>query len=122
MTDDKQISIDKMTVKELRELAKEIDVTGTSGMKKDELLAAIKKAKGIVDEKPKASTPQKSSPKASSVKRAPVTSAKECKALITVLRNEKITAKQSGDKKSVEVLRKRISVLKKKSRKFKKAV
>jgi hypothetical protein len=122
MTEDKHESIDKMTVKELRDLAKECDVTGTSGMKKDELLASIKAAKGIVDEKPQAAAPKKVAKKGPSAKKAPITSVRECKALINVLRSEKITAKSSGDQTTVEVLRRRINVLKKKSRKFKKAV
>ena len=45
--------LDKMTVVELREVAKEIpDVTGVSGMKKDQLLALIKETQGIEEEKP----------------------------------------------------------------------
>ena len=45
--------LDKMTVKELREVGKEIpELTGVTAMKKDELLAAIKKARGIEDEAP----------------------------------------------------------------------
>ena len=42
----KEKPIEEMTVKELRDIAREIPgVTGISGMKKDELLEAIKKAK-----------------------------------------------------------------------------
>ena len=52
--------LDKMTVVELREIAKEIpDVTGVSGMKKDQLLSIIKEAQGIKDEEP----PQKKAKK-----------------------------------------------------------
>ena len=55
MTEDKkdvtEKPLDKMTVKELREIGKEIpDITGVHGMNKAELLEVIKKARGIVDE------------------------------------------------------------------------
>ena len=42
--------LDKMTVKELREVALELpQITGVHGMNKPELLAAVKEAKGIED-------------------------------------------------------------------------
>ena len=42
--------LDKMTVKELREVALELpQITGVHGMNKAELLAAVKEAKGIED-------------------------------------------------------------------------
>lgn len=42
--------LDKMTVKELREVALELpEITGVHGMNKADLLAAVKKAKGIED-------------------------------------------------------------------------
>ena len=45
--------LDKMTAKELREVAAGMsEITGAHGMKKDELLAAIKKAKGIEETTP----------------------------------------------------------------------
>jgi len=57
----KEKPLDKMTVKDLREIAKEIpDITGVHGMNKAELLDAIEKAKGIVrTPKKKAETPKK---------------------------------------------------------------
>ena len=46
----KEKPLDKMTVKELREIAKDIpEITGVHGMNKSELLDAVKKAKGIVE-------------------------------------------------------------------------
>ena len=49
--DVKDKPLEKMTVKELREIAKDIPgITGVHGMKKDELLVSIKEAKGIKDE------------------------------------------------------------------------
>ena len=47
---EKEKPLDKMTVKELRDLAKEsTDLTGVYGMNKPELITEIKKARGIVD-------------------------------------------------------------------------
>ena len=47
----KEKPLEKMTVKGLREMAKEIPgITGVHGMKKDELIHAIKDAKSIEDE------------------------------------------------------------------------
>jgi len=56
----KEKPLDKMTVKDLREIAKEIpDITGVHGMNKAELLDAIEKAKGIAETpKEKAETPK----------------------------------------------------------------
>jgi phosphoglycerate dehydrogenase-like enzyme len=48
---EKEKPLDKMTVKELRELAKEsTDLMGVYGMNKPELISGIKKARGIVEE------------------------------------------------------------------------
>ena len=64
--------LDKMTVVELREVAKEIpDVTGVSGMKKDQLLALIKEAQGIEEEKPaKKKTAKKKTAKKKATKKS----------------------------------------------------
>ena len=53
--------IDKMTVAELRDvLKKEVsDITGVSGMKKDQLLEAIKEAQKTKDETPAKKTTAK---------------------------------------------------------------
>ncbi len=48
---EKEKPLDKMTVKELRDLAKEsTNLTGVFGMNKPELVSEIKKARGIVEE------------------------------------------------------------------------
>jgi Rho termination factor-like protein len=56
----KEKALDKMTVKELREIAKEIpDITGVHGMNKAELIDAVNKVKGIAETpKEKAETPK----------------------------------------------------------------
>lgn len=99
--------LDKMTVVELREIAKEIPgVTGVHAMKKEEVLAAIKEYRGIVDEKPV---------------RKKVTkvglSIKELKEKTAQLRQEKESARAAKDMKRVGMLRRRINRLKKKTRK-----
>lgn len=48
---EKEKPLEKMTVKELRDLAKEsTNLTGVYGMNKPELITEIKKARGIVEE------------------------------------------------------------------------
>ena len=56
----KEKALDKMTVKELREIAKEIpDITGVHGMSKAELIDAVNKVKGIAEApKEKAEAPK----------------------------------------------------------------
>jgi len=56
----KEKTLENMTVKELREIAKEIpDITGIHGMNKAELLDAVNKVKGIAEApKEKAETPK----------------------------------------------------------------
>ena len=93
--------LEKMTVKELRELAKDIPgITGVHAMKKDELIAEIKAAKGIKDEpaiKADADT-------------------RELKLKIKALKAERKAALEAKDKKKATIFRRRISRLKKKTR------
>jgi hypothetical protein len=101
--------LDKMTVTELREVAKEIpDITGVHGMKKPELLAAIKKAKGIEDTPPqkKAGPPK---PKVAIPKA-------QLKAMIRDLKARRRQALEDKDKQMAERYRRKISKLKKKTR------
>ncbi len=93
--------LEKMTATELREVAKELpDITGAHGMNKPELIVAIKKAKGIEDKKPRKSRG----------------SIREIKKKIRVLRSKQEKAAQSNDKEKAAILRRRISRLKKISR------
>jgi len=49
--EDKKKPLEKMTVKDLREMAKDMPgIEGVHGMKKEELIVAIKEVKGIKDE------------------------------------------------------------------------
>ena len=90
-----------MTVKELREMAKDIPgITGVHGMKKDELIVEIKKAKGIADEP---------------VKKADASIA-ELKQKIKALKVQRQEALEAKDKKKATIFKRRISRLKKKTR------
>ena len=90
-----------------REIAKEIEgVTGAHAMKKEELLEIIKKDRGIKDETPA----KKKAPKHEK-------NAKELKQEIVGLKDEKREARASKDKKKVDVLRRRMNRLKKRTRK-----
>ena len=103
-------SLDKMTVKELREVAKEIPgVTGVTAMKKEELLELLKKERGIEEEKPAQKKVKKKVPS--------VVPVADLKKKISRLREEKEQARQAKDRKKVDVLRLRINRLKKQTRK-----
>lgn len=105
--------LDKMTVVELREAAKaEIpDITGVSGMKKDQLLEALKEARGIVEEAP---VKQKKKIAAGPKKEMTV---REMKEEISSLKAERETVRREGDKKRVKIISRRINRLKKMTRK-----
>ncbi|MBU2516063.1 MAG: transcription termination factor Rho [Proteobacteria bacterium] len=93
-----------MTAKELREYGLELgDIMGVHSMNKEELLTAIKEALGISDE---------SGSKLFAKEIAKV------KVQIKELKTGRVTARESGDKKQVEMLRKRIGRLKKKTRRL----
>ena len=106
--------LDKMTVAELREVIKEEipDIKGVTGMKKDELLAAIKDARGIKDE-----TPAKKKKKKKTAGPKKEMTVKEMKLEIVRLRAEKEAIRQEGNKKKNEIIRRRINRLKKMTRK-----
>jgi len=97
----KEKPLDKMTAKELRELAKEIpDISGAHGMNKPELISSIKKARGIVE---------------APVKKTDST-IRELKTKIRDLKAKKGAALESDNVKMSMIYRHRISKLKKKTR------
>ena len=97
----KEKPLDKMTAKELREVAKEIpEITGVYGMNKAELLSAVKKARGIAED---------------TLKRASG-SIREIKKQIKKLKEERNKALEQEDAKMAAIYRKRIIRLKKKTR------
>lgn len=101
--------LEKMTVKELKEVAIEIPgVTGVTAMKKEELLALIKKDRGIEEEK-------LTKKKEKKIAKATLT-VKELKKKIVQFRLEKEDAREAKDRKKVDILRRRINRLKKQTR------
>jgi hypothetical protein len=100
--------LERMTVKELKTIAaEETDLVGIHAMKKAELLAAIKAAKGIPEEK----TPKKEAEKVE-------VTVKELKTTIDDLKKKKEEYRKARDKRMVEVLRRRINRAKKRTRKI----
>jgi hypothetical protein len=98
----KEKPLEKMTAKELRDLALTIpEISGVHGMNKEEVLSAVKKARGIKEE----------------VGKKGDRSMRQLKEQIKTLRARKIETRESKDPKSIDRLRRRISRLKKKTRK-----
>jgi len=106
--------LEKMTVKDLKEIALEIPhdhlEIAVSDMHKDQLVAFIKEARGIRDE-----APGKKVKKAKVIKVA--LTKQEIKARIRKLKEEQASAREQKDGEKDQVLRRRISRLKKQSRK-----
>ncbi len=97
----KEKPLDKMTVKELRDIAKEIDgIVGVHGMNKPELLSEIKVSRGI-----------KEAPKAKSG-----ASTKEMKAKIKSLKKQRHQALTEKQDELAIRYRRQIARLKKKTR------
>lgn len=102
-------ALDKMTAPELREIAIGIEgVAGVHAMKKEELLRIIKAARGIPDEE-KLKRVKKEKAKALTVK--------ELKAKVRKFKTEKTAAREAKDSKRVDILRRRINRLKKRTKK-----
>ena len=106
--------LDKMTVVELREALKKDapDITGVTGMKKDQLLEALKEVRGIKD---KPAAKKKTKKKTAGPKKEMTVS--EMKQEIVRLRAERESIRQDGHKKKIEIIRRRINRLKKLTRK-----
>lgn len=93
--------LEKMTIKELKEIALEIpDVIGAHGMNKAELFTVIKEHRGIVDEG-----------------KSKTVDTRAVKKQIAELKAEKKKIQAEGDKKKIDRIRRKISRLKKKTRK-----
>jgi hypothetical protein len=102
--------LDKMTVKELKDLAFNIPgLEGVTAMKKDELLAVIKEKQGIKEEKPEKK-------KKKTIAKTEL-SVKDLKGKILQLREEKRAAREANDRHRIDILRRRINRLKKRTRK-----
>jgi hypothetical protein len=97
----RQKDLERMTVKDLREMALTIpEIAGVHGMKKEELIVEIKRAKGIKD---------------APIKKVDA-SVGELKKKIRALKTERQTAIEGKDKKMAAIYRRRIAKLKKKTR------
>jgi len=97
----KEKPLEKLTAKELREIAFGIpEITGVHGMNKFELIKEIKKAKGIEEKKGKTKS----------------ASVRDLKAKIHELKKKRNEAIQAKDATKVSMLRRRIGKLKKKTR------
>lgn len=97
----KEKPLEKMTATELRELAKEIpDIVGAHGMNKAELVAAVKKSRGIEE------SPRRKSRR----------SVRETKAKIQKLKKDRAAALEAKDMRLATICKRRISRLKKKTR------
>lgn len=97
----KEKSFEDMTAKELRELALTLEgISGVHAMNKNELIDAVRKAKGIVVEKT----------------RRKIIDVRALKLKIQALREKKSQAREAGNIRLEDSLRRRISNLKKRTR------
>jgi len=102
MKEKKERPLDKMTAKELREFALSTGgIVGVHGMNKEELIGAIREAKG------------EAAPEVKQAKSVPV---RDLKAKMKELRAKKQEMAAAGDKKRADILRRKISRLKKRTR------
>jgi hypothetical protein len=100
--------LDKMTVTELRAEAKGLGAEGVSGMKKDALLALLREAKGIPEEKPR-KVVKKAKKKELNVK--------QLKERIVAIKAKRAEALEKGDRRMATIYKRQINRLKKKTRK-----
>jgi hypothetical protein len=97
----KEKPLEKMTAKELRDLGLTIpEISGVHGMNKEEILAAIKKARGMAED------PGRKGGR----------SMRQLKEKIKELRAQKIDSQEKKDTKAIDRLRRRISRLRKQTR------
>jgi cell division protein FtsX len=107
----KEKPLEKMTAKELREMALGLPgIHGVHAMKKEELVAAIRAAKGITELEPKKEK------MVVAKKEKVVLTVAQMKQKVKELRTKKEEALQQRHWKLAEILRRRISRLKKKTR------
>lgn len=110
----KEKPLDKMTVKELRDLAKGMEAEGVSGMKKEELLDFIRQAR------PAEPVPEEAPPaagKAAKKAKKKELTVKQLKKRIIVIKAKRAEALEKGDRRMATIYKRQISRLKKKTRK-----
>jgi len=99
---EKDQSIEKLTIKELKEMALAMGgITGVTAMKKEELIAAIKEAKGIPIRE---------------IREKPIDTIVDIKKRMRELRAKREELREAGKRKETGLLKRRISRLKKKTR------
>lgn len=104
-------SLEKMTVKELKAIAMEIPRSvAVHDMKKDELIEFIREARGITEQAPAKVVKE--------VAEKITLSKSEIKSAIKQLKEEKKAAQAANNRKKTDFLRRRISHLKKQSRRL----
>ena len=109
----KEKPLEKMTAKELREVALEAGgIFGVHAMKKEELISAIRKAKGLPEEEIKREK------RAPTKKQKVILTKAQLKQKIIELRVKKDEALQGQNWRLAEILRKRISRYKKRTRRL----
>jgi excinuclease UvrABC helicase subunit UvrB len=107
----KEKPLEKLTAKELREMAMGLPgVHGVHAMKKEELIIAIRKAKGITEPEPKREK------KVVAKEEKVILTTAQLKQKVKELRAKRMEILQGRDWKTAEILRRRISRLKKKTR------
>ena len=107
----KERPLEKMTAKELREMALGLSgIEGVHAMKKEELITAIRAAKGLTEPEPKKEK------KAFVKKEKVVLTLAQLKQKVRELRAKREELVQEKNVKMAEILRRRISRLKKKTR------
>jgi hypothetical protein len=107
----KEKPLEKMTAKELREMALGLPgIHGVHAMKKEELIIAIRAAKGITEPEPKKEK------HIIAKKQKVVLTMAELKQKVKQLRTKREELLQKRNFRMAEILRKRISRLKKKTR------
>ena len=107
----KEKPLEKMTAKELREMALGLQgIHGVHAMKKEELIIAIRAAKGITEPEPKKEK------RVIAKKEKVILTVAELKQKVKQLRTKREELLQKRNLKMAEILRKRISRLKKKTR------
>ena len=107
----KEKPLEKMTAKELREMALGLPgVHGVHAMKKEELIAAIRAAKGITEPEPKKEK------HIIAKKEKVVLTVAQLKQKVKELRVKREELVQEKNVKMAEILRRRISRMKKKTR------
>lgn len=93
--------LSKMTTPELKETAKGVEgISGVHGMKKEELIEALRKSKGIVE----------------AVAKKTDTSLRNIKKKIRSIKAKQAAANEARDRKRAAIYRRQISRLKKKTR------